>query len=57
MNKYDVEDLLLTGCIIAITVLLFIGVVTLITFYQDYTCSTTTDIKEYIKNNCERFDK
>lgn len=52
---YDVEELVIIGCFIVITIMSFIGVVTLITFYQDYTCSTTTDIKEYIKNNCERF--
>lgn len=57
MDKYDVEDLILTGCIITITIMSIIVVITLITFYQDYTCSTTTDIKEYVKNNCERFDK
>ena len=50
---YDVEELV----IIVIAIMVFIGVITLITFYQDYKCSTTTDIKYYIKNNCERFNK
>lgn len=48
--------------LIALLCLLMVGigilfVIELKEFYEDYKCSTTTDIKYYIKNNCIRFYK
>ena len=28
-----------------------------IDFYNDYKCSTTTDVSYYIDNNCRRFER
>ena len=40
---------------IAITGLLMIIAGVLMEFYNDYKCSTTTDIKWFTENNCMRF--
>ena len=47
------------GIIVAL-VLAVIGVLMIITgvlmeFYNDYKCSTTTDVKWFTENNCMRF--
>lgn len=49
------------GIIVAL-VLAIIGVLmiiagVLVDFYQDYQCSTTTDIKWFVENNCMRYMK
>ena len=47
---------------IALFILMFIvfGILFLIefiAFYNDYKCSTTTDVSYYIDNNCRRFER
>lgn len=34
---------------------IIVGVIILRNFYQDYKCSTTTDVKWFTENNCMRF--
>lgn len=41
--------------IIAIVMILTGILLTLVNFYNDYQCSTTTDIKWFIENDCMRF--
>jgi len=41
--------------IISIVMILTGILLTLINFYNDYQCSTTTDIKWYLENDCMRF--
>lgn len=48
--------------IIALLILIFIGIgilflLELKEFYNDYKCSTTTDVNYYIDNNCRRFER
>lgn len=48
--------------VIALFILMFIvlGILFLIElkdFYDDYKCSTTTDVSYYIDNNCRRFER
>lgn len=52
----------LLDIIIALLILIFIGIGILFLFeikefYNDYKCSTTTDITYYIDNNCRRFER
>lgn len=47
---------------IALFILIFIGIgilflIEFIDFYNDYKCSTTTDVNYYIDNNCRRFER
>lgn len=48
--------------IIELPILIFIGIgilflLELKEFYNDYKCSTTSDINYYIDNNCRRFER
>ena len=48
--------------VIALFILMFIvlGIlflIEIIDFYNDYKCSTTTDVNYYIDNNCRRFER
>ena len=48
--------------IIVLLILIFIGIGILFVyeikqFYNDYKCSTTTDINYYVENNCKRFER
>lgn len=52
----------LVNTFIALFILMFIvlGILFLIEFidfYNDYKCSTTTDVNYYIDNNCRRFER
>lgn len=58
MNKY--EKLIIVSYIIgAIGLLCIVGGITfeIVDFYNDYKCSTTSDIKWYYENNCMRYWK
>lgn len=54
MNE-RLSNLLIALIIISIVMTLTGILLTLINFYNDYQCSTTTDIKWFIENNCMRF--
>lgn len=41
--------------IIAVLMILSGITITLVNFYNDYQCNTTTDIKWFIENDCMRF--
>lgn len=52
----------LLDIIIILIILIFIGIGILFVyeikeFYEDWKCSTTTDINYYIENNCKRFER
>ena len=52
----------LINTIIALLILIFIGIGILFLFelkefYNDYKCSTKTDVTYYIDNNCRRFER
>ena len=40
------------------TLMIVSGVIyEMVDFYNDYKCSTTTDVNYYIDNNCRRFER
>jgi len=49
------SNLLIALIIVSIVMILTGILLTLVNFYNDYQCSTTTDIKWYIENDCMRF--
>ena len=43
--------------ILMVIVLGILFLLEFIDFYNDYKCSTTTDVNYYIDNNCRRFER
>lgn len=54
MNE-RLSNLLIALIIIGIAMILTGILITLVNFYNDYQCSTTTDIKWFIENDCMRY--
>ena len=55
MKNLDVSDANVFVLTIAIAGILMIIAGVLMEFYNDYKCSTTTDVKWFTENNCMRF--
>lgn len=54
LKKYKTQ--IITGLLIFFVVLMLIlFTYTMIDFYNDYKCSTTTDIRWFLDNNCMRY--
>lgn len=43
--------------ILMVIILGILFLIEIIDFYNDYKCSTTTDVSYYIDNNCRRFER
>lgn len=55
--KEKFVNIIITLFILMIIVLGILFLIELKDFYDDYKCSTTTDVNYYIDNNCRRFEK
>lgn len=53
--KEKLRKLAIVLIIIAIVLILTGILLTLVEFYNDYQCSTTTDVKWFMEHNCMRF--
>ena len=55
--KEKFVNIIITLFILMIIVLGILLLIEFIDFYNDYKCSTTTDVNYYINNNCRRFER
>ena len=56
MKKFIVNTFI-TLFILMVIISGILFLIELIDFYNDYKCSTTTDVNYYIDNNCRRFER
>ena len=57
MNEDKIMIAILTILFSIVWIMIFVFIAGLIDFYNDYKCSTTTDIKWYNEHNCIRYCK
>lgn len=55
--KKTIKTIAIIIAVILLFILLACGIYEMIDFYNDYKCTTTTDIDWFINNNCMRYYK